>query len=77
MEPDYMDEKNRFCTVSYIQSAVLRAYRINCSVGNVEVAEIENEVEPFVGHALCRVRVWAVWEIQQAKREREWFEESE
>jgi hypothetical protein len=52
-------------------------HRLNVSVGNVEVTEFEHTMKPFMEHPLRRVRDWAVWEIQQAKREKEWYEDYE
>jgi hypothetical protein len=49
-------------------------HRLNVIVGNVEVTEMEHAMKPFMEHPLRRVRDWALWEIQQAKRESEWNE---
>ena len=52
-------------------------HRLNVRVGNVEIAEVEHAMKPFMEHPSRRVRDWALWEIQQAKRESEWFEDYE
>lgn len=52
-------------------------HRLNVSVGNVQVTEVEHAMNPFMEHPSRRVRDWALWEIQQARRESEWFEDYE
>jgi hypothetical protein len=52
-------------------------HRLNVGVGKIDVTQVEHAMRPFLGHALRRVKEWAEWEIEQAKREQEWLDDFE